>query len=88
MRNAIVPWAEYPTEQMRMSVVTRMFRCVLASRVLCVAALLAAMLAGAAAVSTQTPSEEARTLLSSYREDVTRIDRACDLLEIGHALRS
>ena len=71
--------------QMRRSLVTRMFRCALASRVLWAAALLAAMLTGAAAVSAQTPSEEARTLLSSYREDVTRIDRARDLLETAVA---
>src|SRR5215475_6529051 len=34
VRNAIVPWAEHATEKMRMSVVTRMFQCTLASRVL------------------------------------------------------
>ena len=70
---------------MRVSVVTRMFRCALASRVLCVAVLLAAMLAGAIAVSAQTPSAEARALLSSYQEDVARIDRARDLLETAVA---
>src|SRR5262249_32934983 len=73
------------TRQRRVSVLTRMFRCALEPRVLYAAALLAAMLASGAAVSTQTPSEEARALLSSYREDVTRIDRARDLLETAVA---
>ena len=67
------------------SIVTRTFRRVRASRGLCVPALLTVMLVGATAVSAQTPSEEARTLLNSYREDVTRIDRARDLLETAVA---
>jgi len=66
-------------------VATRTLRCALSSRVLCVAGLVAAMLGGATAASAQTPSEQARALLSSYREDVTRIDRARDLLETAVA---
>ena len=66
-------------------IVTRTFRRARASRGLCVPALLTVMLVGATAVSAQTPSEEARTLLNSYREDVTQIDRARDLLETAVA---
>src|SRR5262249_41122272 len=67
------------------SIVTRTFRRARASRGLCVRARLPVMRVGAPAVSAQTPSEEARTLLNSYQEDVTRIDRARDLLETAVA---
>ena len=70
---------------MRVSVVTRTLRRARSTRALCVAAGLAVMLAVPAAGSAQAPTEEARTLLSSYREDITRIDRARDLLEAAVA---
>ena len=49
------------------------------------AAVLAAVLAVPLAVPAQTSTEQAQTLLSSYREDITRIDRARDLLEAAVA---
>jgi len=50
-------------------------------RTLGVVACLAAVLAGAPIASAQSPVEQARALLSNYREDLSRIDRARDLLE-------
>ena len=70
---------------MRVSVVTKMLRRARPSRALLIAAGLAVVLASPPAALAQTPTEQARAFLSNYREDVTRIDRARDLLEAAVA---
>ena len=71
---------------MHASIVARMLRRARPWRALGMAAGLAVVLAVPPAGSAQPPpAEQARALLGSYREDITRIDRARDLLEAAVA---
>src|SRR5262245_62101717 len=76
-----IPRARARLARMRVRASWRAWRRARPLRTLGVVACLAAVLAGAPIASAQSPVEQARALLSNYREDLSRIDRARDLLE-------